>query len=148
MNPVSLWRASCWCYARKPKLLKALNYILFKCVLPYQAIVGKNLELSHLALGVVMHPQVSIGDNCRIYQHVTIAAETWIGSPYRVHIGNDVTLGANSVIVGRSDTDLYIGDGAFVGAGSVVTKSVPERTVVVGVPARPLKTLEKTKTLE
>lgn len=50
-------------------------------------------------------------------------------------IGNNVTLGANVIIIG----DIEIGDNVIVGAGSVVTKSIPSNTIVAGNPARIIK---------
>lgn len=50
-------------------------------------------------------------------------------------IGNNVIIGANCVIIG----DVSIGDGAIIGAGSVVTKSVPQNAIVVGNPAKIIK---------
>jgi putative colanic acid biosynthesis acetyltransferase WcaB len=50
-------------------------------------------------------------------------------------IGDNVEIGSNVVIIG----DISIGDGAIVGAGSVVTKDVPAHAVVVGNPARIIK---------
>lgn len=50
----------------------------------------------------------------------------------RIHIGRDVWIGSKCVIL----QGVTIGDGAIVGAGSVVTKDVPENTIVVGVPAK------------
>jgi len=49
-----------------------------------------------------------------------------------VQIGNDVWIGAHAVVV----AGVSIGDGAVVAAGAVVTKNVPDRTVVAGVPAK------------
>jgi virginiamycin A acetyltransferase len=53
------------------------------------------------------------------------------------HIGNDVWIGANSVILPGCKR---IGNGAVVGAGSIVTKDVPDFAVVVGNPARQIST--------
>lgn len=53
----------------------------------------------------------------------------------RVLIGNDVWIGANSVVL----PGVRVGNGAIVGAGSVVTKDVPDYAIVGGVPARIIK---------
>lgn len=106
------------------------------CLLPFEAEVGKGIIMDHYGLGVVIHPQVTIGDRVRIYHGVTIAGETWIGSPYRVTIGNDVQLSVGCKIVPRSNNNLSIGDGAVVGANAVVTRDVPAWEVWAGVPAR------------
>ncbi len=50
----------------------------------------------------------------------------------RVQIGNDVWIGARAIVMGN----LKIGHGAIIGAGSIVTKDVPDYAIVVGVPAR------------
>jgi acetyltransferase-like isoleucine patch superfamily enzyme len=54
-----------------------------------------------------------------------------------VKVGDDAWLGANCVIL----PNVEIGCGAIVGAGAVVTKSVPSYTIVAGVPARAIRTL-------
>ncbi|HEX5925826.1 MAG TPA: acyltransferase [Baekduia sp.] len=51
-----------------------------------------------------------------------------------IHIGRHVVVGANSVIL----PDITIGEGAIVGAGAVVTKSLEPWTINVGAPARPV----------
>lgn len=123
-------------YSRTARLVKVFNFVLHRALLPAEGIVGTGITLEHYALGIVMHPNVTIGDDCRIYHHVTIAGESAIGSDNRVTIGDRVVIGVNAVIIPRSNTPLWIGDDAVIGAGAVVTGDVPARAVVVGVPAK------------
>lgn len=142
MNPVTLWRWSRAAYRRRiplvPRLLKAVIFLVYHAVLPCEAVVGQDLTLDHYGLGIVIHPNVTLGDRVRIYHGVTLAAETWVGSEHRIIIGDDVMIGAGAIIIARSDTGLTVGSGARVGAGAVVTKSVPPGVTVAGSPARPL----------
>lgn len=121
------------------RLVKTLNYYLHGCLLPAEAEVGDGVVLEHYAMGVVLHPQVKIGDRCRIYHHVTLASESCIGSEHFVILEDEVTIGAHSIVVARSNSTLRIGKSAIVGAGSVVTKDIPSGEVWAGNPARFLR---------
>lgn len=142
MNPVTFWWWSCRAHKRRlplvARLLKTLNFVLFKAILPYEADIQRDVRLEHYGLGVVIHPNVTLGSRVTIYHHVTLAAETWVGSEHRLVVGDDVLIGAGAIVVGRSNQTLMIGDGARVGAGAVVTKDVAPGQTVVGSPARPL----------
>lgn len=82
---------------------------------------------------------ISIGDDVTMSIRVTVLAHdastkktlgyTKIG---QVHIGNHVFIGANTTIL----PGVTIGDYAVIGAGSVVTRDIPARTVAAGVPAK------------
>lgn len=139
-SPELLWKWSrdlhrCG-WKRAARVVKTLNFALHKCLLPAEAAVGDGVILEHYALGVVMHPQVRIGNRCRVYHHVTLAGETWIGSPHFITLEDDVTIGAHSIIVARPNTSLTIGRRSVLGAGSVLTKSIPPDEIWAGNPAR------------
>lgn len=125
-------------YRRLARAVKVFNWLLHKCLLPAEAIVGENIVLEHYALGIVIHPQVTIGNNCRIFHHVTLASESPIGSEYRITIGDGVTIGAHSIVVARGNSNLDVGDGCVLGAGSVLINSMPPHQKWAGNPAREL----------
>ena len=112
---------------------------MFRCLLPYEADVAEDIYFAHYALCIVIHPNVKIGRGVRIYHGVTIAAETWIGSPHRVVIGDNVMIGVGAIIMGNNRESLHIGDGACIGAGAVVTRDVEPHHTVAGVPARVIR---------
>lgn len=143
MTPEYLWYLSCQLYRKKipviPQLIKTINFLIFHSILPYQAEINNDITFYHYALGIVIHPNVKIGKRVTIFHHVTLATQTWIGSPHKIIIGNNVVIGAGAVIVGRGDRTLTVGDGAKIGANAVVTKDVLPGETVVGVPAYPIK---------
>ncbi len=104
--------------------------------LRYKTRIGPGLRLFH-AQALVVHEGTVIGANCTLRQSTTIGNKTLpdgsqSGCPV---IGNNVDVGSNSVVLGP----IKIGDGAVIGAGSVVVKDVPARAVVAGNPARVLR---------
>ena len=98
------------------------------------ATIGKNFFIDH-GMGVVIGETAIIGDNCLVYQGVTLGGTGKETGKRHPTIGNNVTLGAGAILLGN----ISIGDNSNVGAGSVVIKSAKENSTLVGVPARVVK---------
>lgn len=96
------------------------------------ATIGRRFTIDH-GMGVVIGSTAIIGDDCMVYQGVTLGMTG--KKPYgKRHptLGDGVLVGANAVVLG----DITIGDHAKVGAGAVVVEDVPTNVTVTGVPAR------------
>lgn len=95
--------------------------------IPMGTKIGGGFRLIHYG-SVVIHEKAVIGENCTIFHNVTIG-KTHRGIP---KIGNNVTIGAGSVLVGP----IRIGNDVTIGAGSVVVKDIPDNVCVAGNPGR------------
>ena len=139
-SPVLLWRASIFCHQHGARLfarmLKGVNFLLFRAVLPPEVRLGNRVALGHYGLNVVVHPNVDIGDDVRLWHNVTIAVSDSPGSATRITIGDRVTIGAGAVIVSRERSPLNIASDINVGANAVVARSLGESGTYVGIPAR------------
>ena len=102
--------------------------------------IGRRLFIDH-GMGVVMGETTEIGDDCLIYKGVVLGGTTLEKKKRHPTLGNRVIVGSNSTILGA----ITIGDGARIGSGSVVVKSVPAGATVVGVPGRIVKSLTPEK---
>lgn len=135
MNPVLLQRLS-YSLRKLPVVPKLITYFIrfvYNCYLPYNLKVGKGLVLGYGGLGIVIHDRAIIGEDCHIDQNVTIGGTS---KHYKVPvIGNHVYIGAGAQILGP----IKIGDNVVIGANSVVVKDVPSGSLVVGVPAKIIK---------
>ncbi len=94
------------------------------------ATIGRRLFIDHGA-GVVFGETTEIGDDCTIYQGVTLGGTTLNKGKRHPTLRNGVVIGGSSLVLGN----IVVGENSRVGAGSVVLRDVPENTTVVGVPA-------------
>lgn len=95
--------------------------------------IGGGLQLPH-PNGIIIGSGVSIGDDCRIYQQVTIGGKN-IGdsdSGRMPKIGNNCVLYAGCKVLG----DIELADGTIVGANAVLTQSTEPNSVYAGIPAK------------
>jgi UDP-2-acetamido-3-amino-2,3-dideoxy-glucuronate N-acetyltransferase len=124
------------------------SHIMPNCILGDGCNIGQNVVISP---DVVLGKNVKVQNNVSIYTGVTCADDVFLGpsmvftnvinprsavnrkSEYaKTHVGKGASVGANATIVCGHD----IGEFAFIGAGTVVTKTVPAYALIVGNPGR------------
>ena len=124
------------------------SHLMSGCVLGERCNIGQNVVVSP---GVVLGNNVKVQNNVSIYTGVSCADDVFLGpscvftnvlnprsavnrrdSYLLTHVGKGASIGANATIVCGHDIGAY----AFIGAGAVVTKTVPAYALVVGNPAR------------
>lgn len=99
--------------------------------------IGRRLFIDH-GMGVVIGETAEVGDDVLIYHGVTLGGlslgeDAPASGKRHPTIGNDVAIGAGAQVLGP----FLVGDGARIGANSVVTRAVQAGCTVVGIPARP-----------
>lgn len=124
------------------------SHIMPNCTLGNNCNIGQNVVVSP---GVVLGNNVKVQNNVSIYEGVTCDDDVFLGPSMvftnvinprsavnrrgqysKTHVGKGASIGANATIVCGHD----IGEFAFIGAGAVVTKTVPAFALLVGNPAR------------
>jgi len=96
------------------------------------ATIGRRVFIDH-GMGVVIGETAEVGDECTIYQGVTLGGTSLArGAKRHPTLGRGVIVGANAQVLGG----LTVGDGARIGSGAVVVKPVPPGATAVGNPAR------------
>lgn len=124
------------------------SHIMPNCVIGDKCNIGQNVVISP---GVVLGQNVKVQNNVSIYEGVTCDDDVFLGPSMvftnvvnprsavnrrdqyaKTHVGKGASIGANATIVCGHD----IGSFAFIGAGAVVTKTIPPYALVVGNPAK------------
>jgi UDP-2-acetamido-3-amino-2,3-dideoxy-glucuronate N-acetyltransferase len=124
------------------------SHIMPHCKIGANCNIGQNVVVSP---GVVLGNNVKVQNNVSIYTGVTCDDDVFLGPSMvftniinprsaisrkdqyaKTHVGKGATIGANATIICGHDIGKY----AFIGAGAVVTKEVPDYALVVGNPAR------------
>lgn len=140
MNAILFYRAARFCHLARipllPRMIKAITFLLFNSVVPYTARIGRSSKFAYGGIGVVIHSRAVIGQRVIIGQNVTIGRQL---DPEGVPvIGDNVYISAGARILGG----ISVGDNVIIGANAVVVKDVSPNSIVAGVPARVIKSVE------
>lgn len=96
--------------------------------------IGNGVFIDH-GMGVVIGETAIVGDNCTIYQGVTLGGTGKDKGKRHPTIGNNVLVGCGAKLLGN----FTVGDNAKIAANAVVLSDVPENCTCVGIPARIVK---------
>ncbi len=138
LHAVIFHRIAHWFYLKKlflaARLISQFSRFLTGIEIHPGAKIGKGLLIDH-GSGVVIGETAEIGDNCLIYQGVTLGGTGKEHGKRHPTLGNNVMVGSGARVLGP----FKVGDNAKIAANAVVLEEVPENSTAVGVPARIVK---------
>jgi len=124
----------CW-YAGWPVLARFLSHLsrMFTGIeIHPAATIGRRVFIDH-GMGIVIGETAEVGDDCTIYQGVTLGGTAlYKGEKRHPTLGRGVVVSAGAKVLGG----FTVGDGARVGSNAVLLKPVPPGATAVGIPAR------------
>ena len=131
-----MWhRIAHWFYCRHMKfiarLISQFSRFLTGVEIHPAAKIGKGLFIDH-GMGVVIGETAEVGDNCTIYQGVTLGGPGKECGKRHPTIGDNVMIGSGAKVLGP----FCVGSNSKIAAGAVVLSEVPSDSTAVGVPAR------------
>lgn len=135
-----LWRARWRLLAR---VVSQANRFVTGVEIHPGAKIGRRFFIDH-GMGVVIGETAEIGDDVLLYQNVTLGGTGKEKGKRHPTIRDHVVLGTGAKVLGN----IVIGEHVKVGAGSVVIRSVPDHSTVVGVPGRIVRSLTEPEDLE
>ena len=139
MHAIWIHRLAHWCWTHSlpwfGRFISHLSRWLTGIEIHPAVKVGRRVFIDH-GMGVVIGETAEIGDDCTIYQGVTLGGTSlYRGTKRHPTLGKGVVVSAGAKVLGG----FTVGDGARVGSNSVVLKEVPAGATVVGVPGRLLE---------
>ena len=127
-----LWKRN-WRYSAR--LLSYIARIWTNVDIHPGATIGRRLFIDH-GSGVVIGETAEIGNDVTLYHGVTLGGTSWSQGKRHPTLEDSVVVGAGAKVLGP----ITVGEGAKVGANSVVIKAVPARRTVVGIPGKVVQT--------
>ena len=114
-----------------PRVLSQINRTITGIEIHPGAKIGKKVFIDH-GMGVVIGETAQIGDNCLLYQGVTLGGTGKSHGKRHPTLKENVVVGAGAKVLGS----ITVGANTRIGAGSVVVRSVQGNSTVVGIPGR------------
>ena len=102
------------------------------------ATIGRRLVIDH-GMGIVIGETAEVGDDCLLYQGVTLGGTGKDKGKRHPTLGNNVLVGSGAKVLGP----FKVGDNARIAAGAVVLREVPPNSTAVGVPAQVVRVAGK-----
>lgn len=134
-HAVILHRIAHWLYRKHipllPRLISQFSRFFTGIEIHPGARIGRRFFIDH-GMGVVVGETTEIGDDVLVYQNATLGGTGKEKGKRHPTLGNRVVVGAGAKVLGA----IIVGDNVKIGAGSVLVRSVPANTTVVGVPGR------------
>ena len=129
-------RISHWLWIRDFKWLARFNSHIARWLTGIEihpgAVIGRRVFIDH-GSGVVIGETAEVGDDCTIYQGVTLGGTSLTkGAKRHPTLANNVVVGGGAKVLGG----FTVGEGARIGSNAVVVKAVPAHATAVGIPAR------------
>ncbi|MGH7115949.1 MAG: serine O-acetyltransferase, partial [Stellaceae bacterium] len=135
-HAIVFYRIAHWLWRRRwllaGRFMSHLGRMLTGIEIHPGARIGRRLFIDH-GMGVVIGETAEIGDDCTLYQGVTLGGTSLArGAKRHPTLGSGVIVGSGAQVLGP----FRVGDGARIGAAAVVLREVPEGATMVGNPAR------------
>ncbi len=138
LHAIILHRISHWLWGKRlpviPRFLSQFGRFLTGIEIHPGARIGSGFFIDH-GMGVVIGETAEIGNNVTLFQGVTLGGTGKQRGKRHPTLGNNVVVGAGAKILGA----ISIGDNVKIGANSVVLRSVPSDSTVVGIPGKVIK---------
>ena len=135
LHAILLHRPAHWLYRRKvffgARLLSQFARFLTGIEIHPGAKIGRGVIFDH-GSGVVIGETAEVGDDCVIYQGVTLGGTGKETGKRHPTIGKNVLIGSGAKVLGP----FTVGDNCKIASNAVVLQAIPEGTTVVGIPAR------------
>ena len=145
VHAVIFHRVSHWLWRHNLRFLARLNSQIARHCTGIEihpgAKIGRRLVIDH-GMGIVIGETAEIGDDCLLYQGVTLGGTGTDKGKRHPTLGNNVMVGSGAKVLGP----FTVGDNARIAAGAVVLSAVPEDCTAVGVPAHVVRVAGKIAT--